>query len=250
MKNQSVTLAVYILSNDSVGISIDQKEFENYLTHLNQYQKVPVTYYKVEKKYSHVKNNLLLCAVKDYFKDRKTAIFNKQSNTNSISDFEIMLLKENPQLKVEGFDYEKALKFLEDNNLLEIFLQGKLEKNITSYYNEYSRTFSDRINIKNTKEKVTELQEVDSYLTKSILVDEYKDGSVYSYSRQMRVVSFSYDKYHTYLDDNTTWVKDLFEKNKHKNNGFPYAQGKVFENSFLELFKTVNYDNNKKNSLK
>lgn len=250
MKNQSVTLAVYKMSNDSVGIGIDQNEFENYVKHLNMYQKNPVTYYKQEKKYSHVKNNDLLCAVKDYFKDKKTFIFNKEDGINSISDFEMVLLKNKPDLKIENFEHENALQFLKEHNLLDIFLQAKLEKNITSYYNEYSRSFSERINIKNTKEPILDLQEVENYLANSVLMDEYKNASVYHYSREVRLVSFSYDRYHTYIDDNTKWVKNLFEKHKNKNNGFPYAQGQVFENSFLELFKIINNDTNKKNSLK
>lgn len=249
MKNASVTLAVYTLSNETVGASIDTKEFESYVKELNKYQKTPITYYKEEKKYSHVKNNELLGAIKDYFKDQTTIIFNKEINIHNISDIELQILKEKPSLKTQGFKHEKALKFLEDNNLLDIFLEGKLEKNITSYYNEYSRDFSERINIQNTKEIITDLQEIDNYLSNSILADIHKVERVYHYTKKIKVVSFSYDKYHTYLDDNANWVKDLFEQNKHKNNGFPYAQGKVIENSFLELYKTLNKNNNKKNSL-
>lgn len=240
MKKLSLVLSSHYLSNNTVVFSINKEEFKKYLTTINKFQNKEITSYSLEKKYSHVKNHQLLVAILKYFKDKSMVIFNPEDKIESISDFELMLLKSNLNIKLEGFEYEESLKFLKQNNILDIFLNQQLFVNIVYYYSEYSRSFGERVNIKNQQDKITDLKKVQEYIKKTLLFDEHKSENVYHYSKKGKVISFSYGKNQIYLEDNRVWLKEFFQRNQDKTSGFPYAQGKVFEKNFLELLEMAN----------
>jgi len=240
MKKLSLVLSSHYLSNNSIVFSINKEEFRKYLTTINQYQNKEITSYSLEKKYSHIKNHQLLIAILQYFKDKTMVVFNPEDSIESISDFELMLLKSNLNMKLEGFEYEESLKYLKQNNILEVFLNKELSVNIVYYYSEYSRSFGERVNVKNQQDKLIDLQKVQEYLRNTLLFDEHKTENVYHYSRKGKVISFSYGKNQIYLEDNKEWLKDFFKRNQDKTSGFPYAQGKVFEKNFLELLELAN----------
>lgn len=239
MKKYSIELFFNKLSNDT--IALNQKSFEDYLKNINQFQNKKITYSENSKSYTHIKNNDLLVEIIHYFENiqKDMIIFNKEDNIQSISQFELLLLKSNKNIKIRGFENNEALLFLKENHLIPLFLDNELEVNIMHYYSEYSKSFGERVNIKNQKELICDLSKIQEYLKNSILLDEYKIQSVYSSQRKSKVISLSHGKKHTVLDNGNFWLEDLIKKNKEKESGFPFAKGEVVEESVKKLLKEI-----------
>lgn len=239
MRKYSVELSQNELSNKAIVFTINQESFLNYLDQINKFQEKKITYSTQSKVYTHKKNNALLLKTLEHFKNKEMVVFDSESHIKTISDFELEIIKNDKHINLCGFDYSKALEFLKTNQLLDAFLNHKLFSNSVYYYSEYSRSFGERVNIKNHKEKITQLSKIQEYLRDSILIDEHESQNVYHCTRKAKVISFSYEKKHIILDDSKHWLEDLFKRNKTKETGFPYAKGEVFEPSVKELLREI-----------
>lgn len=241
MRKYSIEVIVNILSNKSVIVSIEREIVKEYIKNLNQYQSTPISYYSTEKRYSHKSNNDLLLAIINYFDERKVKmiIFNEDDNIKSLGDFEILLLNRNKEITLNHFENSKALQYLQDNNLLNSFLQKKLKANIVDYYSEYSKQFGERINIKSEESDIITLDQIEQYLNNNMIVNEYKSTYIYSCSRKSKLISFSIDKKHIIVNDGKKWLEDLLIKNEGKMSGFPFAQGKVINSNVYQLVKMI-----------
>lgn len=241
MRKYSIEVIVNVLSNKSVIVSIEREIVKEYIKNLNQYQSTPISYCSTEKRYSHKSNNNLLLAIINYFDERKVKmiIFNEDDNIKSLGDFEMLLLNRNKEITLSHFENSKALQYLQDNNLLNSFLQKKLKANIVDYYSEYSKQFGERINIKSEESDIITLEQIDQYLNNNMIVNEYKSTYIYSCSRKSKLISFSIDKKHIIVDDGKKWLEDLLIKNEGKMSGFPFAQGKVINSNVYQLVKMI-----------